>query len=116
MELVKAPTMNQLRIFFLTFGLACLGLIVNGLIVLAFPVNSKEISFGLVYLYPYDLLLTRFLSAVFRLLALYNLIFGGVGGVLLWQYRMHKQPWIAYPPGLSWLAHFYRYIQSGGAV
>ncbi|HNB54011.1 MAG TPA: hypothetical protein PK530_18835 [Anaerolineales bacterium] len=98
--------MNQLRIFFLTFGLASLGLILYGLIGLAFPVNSMSISFGVIYLYPYDLLLTRFLTAVFRLLAFYSLILGGVGSVLLWQYRKHKQPWMAYTViGMTILAY-----------
>ena len=99
--------MNQLRIFFLTFGLANLGLILYGLLVLIFPENSMDAYFGLVYLYPEDILFsTRFLSAVFRLLALYNLILGGVGSVLLWQYRTHKQPWMAYTViGLTLLAY-----------
>lgn len=99
--------MNQLRIFFLTFGLACLGLILYGLIVLALPENSSDVYFGLVFLFPEDVLYsTRYFSAVFRLLALYNLILGCVGSVLLWQYRVHKQPWMAYTViGLTLLAY-----------
>jgi len=89
--------MIKLRIFFIIYGIANAGLILYGLLALSNPNILLESFSVYVYRFPSDATLAvEYLSALFRLLGLFNLILGVLGFVLLWRYRISHQAWLIY--------------------
>lgn len=89
--------MIRLRTFFIIYGIANVGLVLYGLLVLLNPTFLFE-SFSVhVYQFPAGATLgVRYLLALFRLLGLFNLMLGGIGLFLLWRYRIRHEVWLIY--------------------
>jgi hypothetical protein len=88
---------STFRIFFITYGITNLGLVLYGLLVLFQPGILLE-PFSL-YVYEFPNKATnavRYLAALFRLLGAFNLFLGCLGLALLWQYRLSQQKWIVF--------------------
>jgi hypothetical protein len=85
------------RIFFITYGLANLGLILYGILAIVVPDILFE-TFSLhVYQFPEDATIAiQYLSALFRLLGFFNFIVGSIGLVMLRRYQIDPQRWILY--------------------
>lgn len=87
--------MNKLRFFFLTFGTANAGLILYGLLALLSPSILVESFSSDVYQFPANTVVAiTYLSALFRLLGFLNLILGITGLILLWRFRVSREPWL----------------------
>jgi hypothetical protein len=93
----KTVKQHPLLFFVIVYAIANAGLILYGLLALARP-NLLLESFSVhVYRFPPDATFAvRYLSALFRLLGLFNLILGVLGLFLLWRYRINHQPWLVY--------------------
>ena len=87
--------MMKLRIFLITYIAANLSLIAYGILALL-NLGILLDSFSLhVYQFPDDAVTAvDYLSALFRLLGLFNVIPGMLGLILLRQYRISRQAWI----------------------
>jgi hypothetical protein len=89
--------MTKTRVFFVVYGIANASLIMYGLLALITPNILMESFSAHVYLFPENAVkAASYLSALFRLLGFLNLILGMAGSLLLWQYRIKQQAWIAY--------------------
>ncbi len=89
--------MTKIRDFFVVYGIANASLIIYGLLALITPNILMESFSTHVYIFPENAVKAiSYLSALFRLLGFLNLILGILGSLLLWQYRIKQQAWIAY--------------------
>lgn len=89
--------MTKTRVFFVVYGIANASLIMYGLLALITPNILMESFSAHVYLFPENAVkAASYFSALFRLLGFLNLILGMAGSLLLWQYRIKQQAWIAY--------------------
>jgi hypothetical protein len=83
------------RLFFITYGAANLGLVLYGLLALIKPGILLETFSLYVYEFPVEATLpVAYLAALFRLLGFFNLLLGGLGIALLWQYHRNRRRWI----------------------
>jgi deazaflavin-dependent oxidoreductase (nitroreductase family) len=82
------------RIFFITFTVANLGLILYGILVLIKPEILLESFLVHVYQFPQEAAdATTYLSALYRLLGYFNIIPGMVGLYILHHYWVTRQEW-----------------------
>lgn len=82
----------RVRLFFITYGAAGLGIIAYGLLALLNPDILLD-SFSR-HVYRFPIATADYLSALFRLLGFFNLVLGVFGLILLRQYGIRRQTWI----------------------
>jgi hypothetical protein len=86
------------RIFYGTFGVANLGLILYGLWALFNPQILTDSFSARLYQFPPEASAAlAYLAALFRLLGFFNLLAGGLVFWLLWQHWRNPQPWLGRP-------------------
>ena len=87
--------MWKTRLFYGTFGVANLGLVLYGLLALVNPQVLTDSFSVRVYPFPPDASAAlAYLAALFRLLGFFNLLVGSLGLWLLWRHRLDPQSWL----------------------
>ena len=84
------------RVFFLTYAIANLGLVLYGILAIIKPAILLDSFSEYVYQFPADAgIAITYQAALFRLLGHFNLLVGAIGLVLVSQWHREQRSWLA---------------------